>query len=118
MKVLVVDDSRPMRMFIRRALETAGHEVAEAADGAIALRVAREFEPHLALLDWNMPEVDGITCLQMLKARYGSSVKAVLTTAEADSVRMDEAIENGADGYLVKPFSADELITLVTRTLS
>lgn len=118
MRVLVVDDSRPMRMFIRRALEAAGYEVAEAADGAIALRVAREFAPDLALLDWNMPEVDGITCLQMLKARYGAAVKAVLTTAEADSVRMDEAMENGADGYLVKPFSTTELIEVVVRTLS
>lgn len=115
MRVLVVDDSRPLRLFIRRALEAAGHEVAEAGDGGAALKVAKEFKPHVALLDWNMPEVDGITCLQLLKRRYGDDVRAMLTTAEADSVRMEEALANGADGYLVKPFSPEELLAAIAR---
>ncbi len=105
-------------MFMRRAVESAGHIAAEAENGAVALHVAKEFLPDVALLDWNMPEVDGITCLQLLKARYGTAVKAILTTAEADSARMEEALANGADGYLMKPFTAAALVAAIAQLYS
>jgi two-component system chemotaxis response regulator CheY len=106
---LVVDDSRVVRRAARRMLETHGFEVSEAADGAEALAACRARLPDVVLLDWNMPVMDGITFLRAARAEFGAEHPVVvLCTTESDMSRIVEALEAGAQEYVMKPF--DEAI--------
>lgn len=113
-RVLTVDDSRPMRLMLRRMLEQAGHEVWEASDGVEALRLLRTCVVDVVLLDWNMPNANGLTTLRLLRARFGVSPKVVFITSEADVGRMREALAEGADRYVMKPFTAETLHMVLT----
>jgi two-component system OmpR family response regulator len=110
--VLVVDDEPDIRYLTQLELEVGGHRVMTAADGAEALAAVQAEVPDVVLLDVMMPQVDGWTVLQQLKAHLDdriSSVKVLMMTAlAADADRMRGGIE-GAVGYLVKPVSADQL---------
>jgi two-component system chemotaxis response regulator CheY len=105
---LVVDDSRVIRKVARRILEDLGFEVAEAADGAEALGWCRTITPHVILLDWNMPAMDGLTFLRQLReAPGGQDPRVVFCSAENDLDRVREALAAGADEYIMKPFDGD-----------
>jgi two-component system chemotaxis response regulator CheY len=106
---LVVDDSRVVRMAARRIVERFGFTVREAEDGAQALAACREALPDAVLLDWNMPVMDGITFLRAARAEFGPDRPVVvLCTTEAALDRIIEALEAGAQEYVMKPF--DEAI--------
>ena len=109
MKALVVDDSHAMRLILGRTLEPLGFSVSEAADGAEALRLVRAgLVPDLVLVDWNMPEVSGLDVVRALAnhpARAG--MRVVMVTTETEMNRVAEALESGADEYLMKPFTRD-----------
>jgi two-component system, chemotaxis family, chemotaxis protein CheY len=108
-KILVVDDSDTIRRAIRRIVEPMGFGVQEAADGAQALHVC-EGNPPLAaiLLDIDMPEMDGI---QFLRALRGNAVlrqpPVVMCTTHCSLERIVEAMDAGADEYVMKPFDAE-----------
>lgn len=105
---LVVDDSRVIRKVARRLLETMGFEVSEAGDGAEALAWCRTVMPDAVLLDWNMPVMSGIEFLRMLRKEPGGDApKVILCTVENDMSRIEEALEAGADEYIMKPFDGD-----------
>lgn len=110
---LVVDDSRAMRMILRKTLEGIGFEVLEAGNGKEALSVlASEKKPiSLGLLDWNMPEMDGFELLRRVRdvPEFGSMV-IVMVTAETELERISEALEAGANEYVMKPFTKDILV--------
>ena len=111
MKILVVDDSKAMRMIVRRSLRQAGFgncEVAEAADGKVALDAIRSAPPDLVLSDWNMPEMTGIELLEALR-REGKNVRFGFVTTEGTPEMRNRAMEAGALFLLAKPFTADEL---------
>ncbi|MCK8786408.1 response regulator [Roseomonas sp. NAR14] len=109
-RCLVVDDSRVVRRIARRLLETFGFAVTEAEDGALALAACREVLPDLVLLDWNMPVMDGLTCLKALRREFGPDRPVVvLCTTETDLERIVAALEAGAQEYIMKPFDADIL---------
>ena len=104
---LVVDDSRVVRKAARRIVETLGFTVREAADGAEALHASRAAQPQVVLLDWNMPVMDGISFLRAARAEFGPDRPVVvLCTTEAALERIVEALEAGAQEYIMKPFDA------------
>jgi len=109
MKALVVDDSMTIRRIVIKALGLVGIEdTAEAADGAEALKAAQETAYDLILLDWNMPNMTGIEALRAMR-QAGVGTPVVMVTTEAEKLRVIEAIKAGANDYLIKPFSPDQL---------
>jgi two-component system chemotaxis response regulator CheY len=105
---LVVDDSRVVRKVARRILEDLGFEVAEAGDGAEALAWCRTAMPDVVLLDWNMPVMNGLEFLRRLRQEPGGATPRVLfCSVESDLDRIREALEEGADEYIMKPFDGD-----------
>ena len=110
MRVLVVDDSRAMRMLVKHALRQAGHEadVIEAADGAQALESLANGEFDVVLSDWNMPNVTGLELLQAARAA-GYVKRFVLVTSEWVPEAREQASEAGADALVTKPFTADQI---------
>jgi len=105
---LVVDDSRVVRKAARRMLEGFGFTVREAEDGAQALAACRAQPlPTMVLLDWNMPVMDGITFLRAARAEFGAEQpRIVLCTTESEFSRIVEALQAGAQEYIMKPFDA------------
>jgi two-component system chemotaxis response regulator CheY len=105
---LVVDDSRVIRMGARRILEEIGYEIAEAADGMEALAWCRAAMPDAILLDWNMPVMSGIEFLRRLRSEPGGDAPIVVfCTVENDLAHIEEALEAGANEYIMKPFDGD-----------
>jgi two-component system, chemotaxis family, chemotaxis protein CheY len=117
-KILVVDDSRAMRMIVRRTLRIAGfhHEVKEACSGAEALQTVKSEPIDLVLSDWNMPEMTGLQLLEQLRTQ-GNKVKFGFVTSES-SVDMRTAAGNaGALFVITKPFTADGFRTVLAPIL-
>ena len=107
---LVVDDSRVIRKISRHIVEGFGFEVSEAENGQEALDICREAMPDLILLDWNMPVMNGIEFICALRRQEGGDrPKVVFCTTENDVAHIREAIEAGADEYVMKPFDHDTL---------
>jgi two-component system chemotaxis response regulator CheY len=105
---LVVDDSRVVRKAARRVLEGFGFAVREAEDGAQALEACRSALPDFVLLDWNMPVMDGLSFLRAARAEHGAEKPVVmLCTTENTQDRILEALEAGAQEYVMKPFDAE-----------
>lgn len=109
MKILIVDDSKAMRMIVTRTLRQAGfaeHEYLEAADGAEGLALVASERPDLVLSDWNMPDVNGIEFLQKLRSA-GNDVRFGFVTSESTDAMRALAAESGALFLIAKPFTAD-----------
>lgn len=105
---LVVDDSRVIRMVAKRILEQLGFEVREAVDGQEALNECLKKMPEAVLLDWNMPVMNGIDFLRKLRATPGGDAPVVVfCTTENDMAHIREAIEAGANEYIMKPFDKE-----------
>ena len=108
---LVVDDSRVVRKVARRILEAHGFVVAEAGDGQQALDACRAEMPDCVLLDWNMPVMNGLDFLKQLRAEYGpGKPPVVFCTTETELSSIEQAISNGAQEYIMKPFDEDILV--------
>lgn len=108
-KVLVVDDSKAMRMIVRRTLRQAGYDgldVQEAGDGAEAMTVIDSFGPDLVLSDWNMPNVSGIELLRQLRGK-GDARPFGFVTSEGTAEMRKLAADNGALFLIAKPFDED-----------
>jgi two-component system, chemotaxis family, chemotaxis protein CheY len=107
---LVVDDSRVIRKVARRILEGLRFDCAEAGDGAEALAYCRADMPDAVLLDRNMPVMNGVDFLRQLRREPGGQNAVVLfCSAETDLPYIEEALEAGADEYIMKPFDGDIL---------
>lgn len=105
---LVVDDSKVIRMVARRILEQLSFEIVEAIDGREALDACRQHMPDAILLDWNMPVMNGIDFLRALRQSDGGAQPIVVfCTTENDIAHIREAIEAGANEYIMKPFDRD-----------
>jgi two-component system, chemotaxis family, chemotaxis protein CheY len=105
---LVVDDSRVIRKVARRILEDMSFTVEEAGDGSEALSRCRAVMPDAILLDWNMPVMNGLDFLKSLRADPGGDRPIVVfCTTENDLGAISEAIENGANEYIMKPFDSE-----------
>ncbi len=105
---LVVDDSRVIRKVARQILEELSFDIAEAGDGQEALDQCRSRMPEAILLDWNMPVMNGIDFLRALRAETnGSQPVVVFCTTENDITHITEAMQAGANEYIMKPFDRD-----------
>ncbi len=110
MRALIVDDSRFTRHYLRRVLEERGIECIEAADGQEGLDKLRAAAPiELALVDWNMPVMDGLSMLKELRAEGFAETKVMMVTTEAENNFILQALDSGADEYLMKPFDREAL---------
>lgn len=110
---LVVDDSRAIRAILTKTLRELGFEVREAANGKQALQViqAEKSELTLILVDWNMPEMNGLDLLKRLRQNPAlSSLVVVMVTAETELEHIAEALEAGANEYVMKPFTREIIV--------
>lgn len=119
MKVLLVDDSRTMRNIQKKILDgLGGVEFAEAGDGLEALTclsAGQTFD--LALVDWNMPNMDGLTLIKKIR-ESNKVLPLVMVTTEAEKTRVIDAIKAGVNNYVIKPFTPEGLIEKVQQTLT
>lgn len=105
---LIVDDSRVVRKVAREILERLSFNISEAEDGQVALDACRRQMPDAILLDWNMPNMNGIEFLRALRKEQGGERPIVLfCTTESDIACMATAIEAGANEYIMKPFDSE-----------
>jgi two-component system chemotaxis response regulator CheY len=111
MKALIVDDSRAVRTLMKRMLGEMGFEVVEAGDGRQALDLLQDTGPvDLALVDWNMPEMDGLQFVKALRAERGfADVTVMMVSAESDMANIARALMVGADEYAIKPMTREML---------
>jgi DNA-binding response OmpR family regulator len=117
--VLLIDDERAYAEVIRDALQTYGIEVLLAHNAMEALEAYQEKVPDLILLDVMMPEIDGLTLLKWLREHSEKDrVPIHIVSAKAQDRDRDAALKAGADGFMAKPFTMDELKELIARTFS
>ena len=111
MKFLVVDDFSTMRRIVRNLLKELGFtNVDEAEDGAIALQKLQSGGFEFVVTEWNMPNMDGLTLLQSIRATPNlKHLPVLMITAEAKKENIIAAAQSGASGYIVKPFTAGTL---------
>ncbi len=110
MRALIVDDSRFVRGFLRGLLEEKGITCLEAGDGHAGLAQLKSggsFD--LALIDWNMPVMNGFEMLTTLRAEGFSDLKVMMVTTEAENDFIIRSLDSGADEYLMKPFDEEAL---------
>lgn len=117
MKLLVVDDSDLIRRWIKRTIEQPDDEIETASNGVEALRIVERFAPDVVTMDISMPEMDGLTCITgILRKRPGT--KIIVISALGDKPTAVEAIRCGAQGFLLKPFTAETLSFEIKDLLS
>ena len=108
---LIVDDSRVIRRMAADILKSLGLRTAEAENGLKGVEFCRTTVPDMVLLDWNMPEMDGITCLRALRAMdLNPRPVVVMCTTESGLSKIQEALEAGADEYIMKPYDQGVLL--------
>lgn len=116
--ILVIEDEADVRNFASRVLELEGYWVLQAKDGDNSLRLVREYQVALVLLDLKLPGRDGWAVLEELKSDPElSSIPIIVFTASAGVLQQERALSMGAADYLVKPLSAARLRKAVARTL-
>ena len=120
MKILTVDDSKIIRKIVSGVIEMVGYEPIGAENGQVALDLLREHHEEIALvvLDWNMPVMDGMTCLQEIRADEDlASIPVMMLTTESERGRMTQAIQQGANNYCSKPFTPEALAVKIMECL-
>ncbi len=120
-KILVVDDSLPMRGVIKKTIKASGFSVEEyndAADGVEALKILQEKPIDIVITDYNMPNMNGMELIEKMKAddRF-STIPVVVVTTEGSSNKVDEFILKGAAGYIKKPFTPEAIIAKLQEIL-
>jgi len=110
-RALIVDDSKTMRVILGRILRELEFEVQEASDGREALALlATKSQPDVALVDWNMPEMNGFELVQAVRAnRAFDNIRLMMVTTETERAHVAKALEAGADEYVMKPFTKDAI---------
>jgi len=119
LKFLVVDDFSTMRRIVRNLLKELGFQnVEEAEDGAVALKKLKEGGFDFVVSDWNMPNMDGLTMLQNVRADESlKHLPVLMVTAEAKKENIIAAAQAGANGYIVKPFTSATLDEKLNKIL-
>lgn len=117
-KILVADEEEDVRNLVRYALQRDGHEVIPVSDGAEALDHARELRPDLCVLGVMLPKLGGVEVLKELRGDPDlADVKVILLTSRAQGFDLTRGFDAGADDYVIKPFSPDELRQRVLTVL-
>lgn len=117
MRIMLVDDSKTMRNIQKNILSQLGFsEIEEACDGQDALSKVAAFKPELLLVDWNMPNMDGLTFVKTYR-KQGNKTPIIMVTTESEKTRVIEAIKAGVNNYIIKPFTPETLSARVNETL-
>ncbi|MBN1765139.1 MAG: response regulator [Sedimentisphaerales bacterium] len=118
MKILLVDDSRTMRNIWKKVISSIdGSEAVEAGDGNEGLAAIEKSGPFdLMLIDWNMPNMDGLSMVKKVR-ETDKSTAIIMVTTEAEKPRIIEAIKAGVNNYVVKPFTPDTLKDKIDETM-
>jgi DNA-binding response OmpR family regulator len=117
-RVVVIDDENDILLLVRTALQSAGHEVLTAMSGADGLDLIREVTPDLIILDIMMPDKSGLEVLQELKAdEKTGSIPVIMLTGLSDKEKVQTALDQGAEYYIVKPFEYNDLLGKVTMAM-
>ncbi|MBN1344761.1 MAG: response regulator [Phycisphaerae bacterium] len=117
MKIMLVDDSRTIRNIQKNVLARLGHtDILEAGDGLEALQLLQKDQPDLILIDWNMPNMDGITLVREIRSN-NTDLPLIMCTTEAEKSRVLEALKAGVNNYIVKPFSTETLADKIQQTM-
>jgi len=108
-KILVVDDSSTIRRIVKNILENLGYkDVIEACDGLDALAKLKQDQVSLVMTDWNMPEMDGLSLVKAIRSSATlSKIPIVMVTTEAAKAEVVEALKEGVNDYIVKPFTPE-----------
>ncbi len=118
-RVMTVDDSASVRMMVRYALKGAGYEVVEAVDGVDALEKLAGMEVQAMVVDVNMPRMDGIEFVRKLREMPGHLETPVLMlTTEENRSRVEDGRRAGANGWMVKPFSPEDLVQILKQVMA
>jgi two-component system, OmpR family, response regulator ResD len=115
--VLVADDEPTIGEIVSRYLERAGYDTTTAADGLEAVRLADQLRPDLVVLDVMLPQLDGLQVLRHLREGEDGPTPVILLTAKGEQEDKLAGLRNGADDYVVKPFSPSELVARVDAVL-
>lgn len=117
MRIMLVDDSKTMRNIQKNILGQLGYaEIEEACDGQDALSKVAAFKPQLLLVDWNMPNMDGLTFVKTFR-KQGNKTPIIMVTTESEKTRVIEAIKAGVNNYIIKPFTPETLSARVSETV-
>jgi two-component system, chemotaxis family, chemotaxis protein CheY len=118
MKILLVDDSKMMRNIQKKVLETlGGMEFVEAGDGVEALGRLSSGPFDLILIDWNMPNMDGLALIGKIR-ETDRTTPLIMVTTEAEKTRIMDAIKAGVNNYVIKPFTPETMLEKVKQTLA
>jgi two-component system chemotaxis response regulator CheY len=113
---LVVDDSTTIRRVVAGLFRDLNFAVSEAPTGLHAVEHCEKETPDVVMLDWNMPVMDGITCLRALRTMDAPKRPiVVMCTTESQIAKIQEALESGADEYIMKPFNRDVLFDKLSQ---
>ena len=113
MKLMIVDDASFMRVFIRRIIEKTDFEVVcEACDGKDAIAKFIQYKPDIITMDITMPNLTGIEALKEIK-KISTMVKVIMVSAMGQEALVREAVINGADSFIIKPFKEEKLIEVL-----
>jgi YesN/AraC family two-component response regulator len=116
LRVIIVDDAEETRRSLQMMMSLVPNSevVALGSNGREAIALAQQHHPHIALIDINMPEVDGLTAIQAMR-RNQPDLICIVISAEKDPPTLQRAIAVGAHGYLIKPVTAEQLLSVMER---
>lgn len=120
MKVIVADDSRVMRSIIEKLVRSIGYEAIHASNGQEVLDLLDREGPEvdLILLDWNMPVMSGFEALSRIQEmKRHRKIPVLMISTESEEAKIEQALRGGAQGYLPKPFTSEELTSEIQRAL-
>lgn len=116
-KILIVDDSRTSRKILKELLEEGGHEiVGEASNGEEGVIKYKELKPDIVTMDITMPTMNGLESLMCIKKEDGNA-KVIMITAAGQKEKMVQAIKEGADDFVTKPFESEHILGAIKRVL-
>jgi len=120
-KFLVVDDTILVKKVVKRSIEGLGYDLLEASDGLEGLAVLKKDYPSikLILLDWNMPKMNGYDFLKTVKSsKTLKHIPVIMLTTESEKSNINKALQEGAAGYVLKPFNKEELVGNIMKVLA
>ncbi len=116
-KILIVDDSRTSRKFLKTMLEADQHEViGEASNGIEGIQKYKELNPDITTMDITMPELDGIEALKQI-IEFDPNAKVVMVTAAGQKNKIVDAVKYGAKDFLAKPFDAEQIRNIINNLI-
>jgi DNA-binding response OmpR family regulator len=110
-KILFVEDTIALANIVKQELQTAGFSVLHTASGREALRLHADEKPDLVILDWMLPDIDGLNVLRTI--RQNAATPVIMVTAKSEEIDKILGLEIGADDYITKPFSVRELVARI-----